>query len=1291
MSSIIVNQVGTQLSIVNNGVVIQFALMGAQGIPGQGGTPSGPAGGDLSGNYPNPTVAEINGVALGDTTATAGNILIGDGANWTTNAVSGDATLSSDGVLTLETIGSATSIGGDASETIGISYDVKGRITNSSAVSIQITESQVTNLVSDLAARQSNVLTNTHILVGNVSNVATDVAVSGDVNISNTGEITLITVNNDIGSFGDASHTLSITANGKGLTTAITSNAIQIAESQVTNLISDLAGKEPTITIGTSSQYYRGDKTFQTLDTFVVPENSNLYFTTARVRATNLSGLSIAGSSVVASDTILQAFGKVQNQINALLGGAIYQGVWDALTNSPTLTSSMGTKGYYYVVNVAGSTNLDGITDWKVGDWAIFNGTTWDKIDNTDAVSSVNGTIGAVSLVGTANRITVTGTTWDISATFEALLGRVASPLSQFASTTSAQLRGVLSDETGTGLAYFQGGDIGTPSAGIATNLTGTAAGLTAGTATVANTISTIDESSDTTCFPVFVTASGTQTLQLKNNTALNFNSSTGFLSSTSLGTSSLKLVNNQINQYSTSSDLGEININYDGGGFYRLTTISDGKGNPVISAVGSTKAVTLAGALTVTGHATLEGVTSTGATGTGNIVFSASPTLTAPALGTPSSATLTNATGLPLSTGVTGTLLAAQFPALTGDITTSAGSLTTTLAVVNSNVGSFGDGSHTLNITANGKGLITAVSTNSIQIAESQVTNLVTDLAAKQSTTLTNTHILIGNASNVATDVAVSGDATISNTGALTIANNAISYAKFQQVAASSLVGNATGTLANATGIALGSTLTFSGSALQTSAISGDATSSANSFAITLATVNANTGTWGSATQSPVIVLDGKGRATGASNVTITPAIGSITGLGTGIATALGVNTGSAGAPILFNGTGGTPSSITLTNATGTAASLTAGTVTTNANLTGDITSSGNATTLATVNTNIGTFGSATQASVITVNGKGLITAASNTTVTPAIGSITGLGSGVATFLATPSSANLAAAVTDETGTGALVLAGSPTFTTQITSPLAIFTGAANSYLNVVANTGSAYTIDPANGTSFNLTMTATTPTITLATAPSSTIEKCLYVTIIQDSPGGRIPTFSNVTWDSGAAPAIGQATGAVTSLQFISSGGVWRGYASAQNIGVSNATSAGVGIIGEVISSSIPIGSATSLTTATAKNITSISLTAGDWIISGNIGFIAATTTLATVITASVSTTTNTQATSPNDGSFAQLSLPFTAGTTQVMTLAPTEVNISSTTTYYLVGTGTFTTSTMTAYGSIKARRWR
>ena len=83
------------------------------------------------------------------------------------------------------------------------------------------------------------------------------------------------------------------------------------------------------------------------------------------------------------------------------LGDLNYQGAWNATTNSPTLTSSTGTKGYYYVVSVAGTTSLNGITDWQIGDWAVFNGSVWQKIDNTDAVTSVNGYTGTVVLTQT--------------------------------------------------------------------------------------------------------------------------------------------------------------------------------------------------------------------------------------------------------------------------------------------------------------------------------------------------------------------------------------------------------------------------------------------------------------------------------------------------------------------------------------------------------------------------------------------------------------------------------------------------------------------------------------------------------------------------------------------------------------------------------------------------------------------------------------------------------------------------------------------------------------------------
>jgi len=80
------------------------------------------------------------------------------------------------------------------------------------------------------------------------------------------------------------------------------------------------------------------------------------------------------------------------------VGGLSYEGTWNASTNTPTLASGIGTNGYYYVVATAGSTNLDGITDWQIGDWLIFNGTVWQKIDQSNLVTSVNGQTGAVSL-----------------------------------------------------------------------------------------------------------------------------------------------------------------------------------------------------------------------------------------------------------------------------------------------------------------------------------------------------------------------------------------------------------------------------------------------------------------------------------------------------------------------------------------------------------------------------------------------------------------------------------------------------------------------------------------------------------------------------------------------------------------------------------------------------------------------------------------------------------------------------------------------------------------------------
>jgi hypothetical protein len=77
-----------------------------------------------------------------------------------------------------------------------------------------------------------------------------------------------------------------------------------------------------------------------------------------------------------------------------------YQGVWDASSNSPSLVNGTGDVGDVYRVTVAGSRNLgSGSIDFAVGDYVIFNSSSiWEKSDTTDAVATVAGRTGNVTL-----------------------------------------------------------------------------------------------------------------------------------------------------------------------------------------------------------------------------------------------------------------------------------------------------------------------------------------------------------------------------------------------------------------------------------------------------------------------------------------------------------------------------------------------------------------------------------------------------------------------------------------------------------------------------------------------------------------------------------------------------------------------------------------------------------------------------------------------------------------------------------------------------------------------------
>ena len=341
-------------------------------------------------------------------------------------------------------------------------------------------------------------------------------------------------------------------------------------------------------------------------------------------------------------------------------GGLSYQGSWNASTNTPTLTSSVGTNGNYYIVSVSGSTNLNGITDWLIGDWAIFNGSVWQKIDQTNTVTSVNGQIGAVSIA------------------YADLAGAIPT-WNQNTTGTAANVTGVV--------AVLNGGTGATTAADARTNLSAAynaitisaGTGLTGGGDLTANRTLAIDST--------VVTLTGVQTLTNKTLTSPKINEildTSGNeilgLSPTASATDFLTVKNGigvgvPLHVYADgpSASIG-LHIQPKGSG---LVTISDGtdfnKGIRFRSSGSAASAVTLLDAVstagrvvtlpdattTLVGRDTTDTLTNktinltsntlvatsaqlasavTDETGSGSLVFATSPTLVTPILGTPTS-----------------------------------------------------------------------------------------------------------------------------------------------------------------------------------------------------------------------------------------------------------------------------------------------------------------------------------------------------------------------------------------------------------------------------------------------------------------------------------------------------------------------------------------------------------------------------------------------------------------------------------------------------------------------------
>jgi hypothetical protein len=280
------------------------------------------------------------------------------------------------------------------------------------------------------------------------------------------------------------------------------------------------------------------------------------------------------------------------------------------------------------------------------------------------------------------------------------------------------------------------------------------------------------------------------------------------------------------------------------------------------------------------------------------------------------------NATTFSDSAGVselTGTIALAQWQTLALEYVTDrwvqagtgggAGTVTTTGSPASGNLAKFSGASSVTNAD------LTGAVTTSGGVATTLATDIVGNTNLRNSGALS----VIGRSVNSSGDPAdisasAASDAVLRESGSTVgfgtiatagIANDAVTFAKVQNASGASLLvgrGSASGA-GDFQEIALGAGLTMAGTTISSTVVGtggGDVVGPA------------------SATNNGFAVFDG---TTGKliKDHAATVAIGSeVSGLGTGIATALGVNTGSAGAPVLFNGAGGTPSSLTLTNATG-------------------------------------------------------------------------------------------------------------------------------------------------------------------------------------------------------------------------------------------------------------------------------------------------------------------------------------------------------------------------------------
>jgi len=312
----------------------------------------------------------------------------------------------------------------DSSLQTNIDDEESARIAADGGLQSQITtnDSNISANATDIATNTSDISTNTSNIATNTSDIAANTAdiTTNQNNIAaNTSDISTNTSNIATNTSNIATNTSNITTNASNISanaTDIATNTSDIADntSDITTNQNNIAANTSDIATNTSN-IAANTSNIATNTSNIATNTSNIATNTSNI-ATNTSNIATNTSDITDLQNDKQDISE-KNQANgyapldsgakipianlpdSVVGQVEYQGTWNASTNTPQLIDppASTTKGYYYVTNVAGTQFGLSFLD---GDWIISNGSGWDKVDNTDAVTSVFGRIGPVEANG---------------------------------------------------------------------------------------------------------------------------------------------------------------------------------------------------------------------------------------------------------------------------------------------------------------------------------------------------------------------------------------------------------------------------------------------------------------------------------------------------------------------------------------------------------------------------------------------------------------------------------------------------------------------------------------------------------------------------------------------------------------------------------------------------------------------------------------------------------------------------------------------------------------------------